>query len=149
MISIWYHDMHHDECILTLSCWGGGWGVFQGTEELEVRILMQARPGQDIRFELYPLGRWSDLCVCICVCKPYFYHISQTPTDIIRSRSEKAVCLNAQSQSQYSLWKMREAINLFLFPNHSLCSPNTDLLVMTLSAGSVCLQRAPTWARQR
>lgn len=24
-------------------------GVFQGTEELEVRIMVQARPGQDIR----------------------------------------------------------------------------------------------------
>lgn len=40
--------------------WSDGRFVLQGTEELEVRILVQARPGQDIRLVSY--------CVVCPVC---------------------------------------------------------------------------------
>lgn len=59
-----------------------------------MRILVQARPGQDIRSELNGVDSWSTMCVRdVCVRKPYFNHTSKTPSGVISSISRSAVCL--------------------------------------------------------
>lgn len=59
-----------------------------------MRILVQARPGQDIRSELYGVDSWSVMTVHVCVCvyvrKPYFNYTSKTPSGVISSISRSA-----------------------------------------------------------
>lgn len=56
--------------------------VFQGTEELEVRILVQARPGQDIRFVLYCSNSATYITAFTRTHSPFPFFFSSAISDL-------------------------------------------------------------------